>query len=92
MSNFALQQSQQPGNANLPMPPNPMEYGGPATKIVQLTEAVTMEELSNDEEYQDIVEDMRDECGKVCITQPCSISSKTRPYLLRGSRSFGAKA
>ena len=47
------------------MPPNPMEAGGPATNVVQLTEAVTMEELSNDEEYQDIVEDMRDECGKV---------------------------
>lgn len=60
-----LQQTQQPGNANLPMPPNPMEAGGPATNVVQLTEAVTMEELSNDEEYQDIVEDMRDECGKV---------------------------
>ena len=61
----AMQQSQQPGNANLPMPPNPMETGGPATRIVQLTEAVTMEELANDEEYQDIVDDMRDECGKV---------------------------
>lgn len=47
------------------MPPNPMEAGPPPTRIVQLTEAVTMEELANDEEYQDILDDMRDECGKV---------------------------
>ena len=47
------------------MPPNPMDAGGPATRIVQLTEAVTLEELANEEEYRDIVDDMRDECGKV---------------------------
>lgn len=46
------------------MPPNPAD-GGPATRIVQLTEAVTLEELANDEEYSDILEDMRDECSKV---------------------------
>ncbi len=63
-----LQQGAQPGNANLPMPPNPMDAGGPATRIVQLTEAVTLEELANDEEYQDIVDDMREECGKVTIS------------------------
>ena len=64
-----MQQTQQPvGNANLPMPPNPAD-GGPATRIVQLTEAVTLEELANDEEYSDILEDMRDECGKVRCLQ-----------------------
>ena len=52
------------------MPPNPMDAGGPATRIVQLTEAITLEELANDEEYQDIVEDMREECGKVCSNSP----------------------
>ena len=60
-----MQQNQQTGNANLPMPPNPLMEGGPPTRIVQLTEAVTPEELANNEEYQDILEDMRDECGKV---------------------------
>lgn len=29
-----------------------------------LLEAVTKDELTNDEEYTEIVEDMRDECGK----------------------------
>lgn len=29
-----------------------------------LLEAVTMDDLTNDEEYTEIVEDMRDECGK----------------------------
>ena len=62
---FGMQQNQQTGNANLPMPPNPLMEGGPPTRIVQLTEAVTPEELANDEEYQDILEDMRGECGKV---------------------------
>ena len=36
-----------------------------ATPIVSLAEAVVPEELTNDEEYQDIMDDMRDECGKV---------------------------
>jgi len=66
---LVLQQGPAPGNANLPLPPNPSE-GGTATRIVQLTEAVTMEELANDEEYQDILDDMRDECGKVCTPPP----------------------
>ncbi|KAK9789550.1 hypothetical protein WJX73_009409 [Symbiochloris irregularis] len=40
-----------------------------ATRIVKLAEAVTMEELTNDEEYGDILEDMQEECGKhgACI-------------------------
>lgn len=36
-----------------------------ATRIVKLAEAVTIEELTNDEEYNDIMDDMREECGKV---------------------------
>lgn len=35
-----------------------------ATRIVMLTEAVTPEELADDEEYNDIMQDMREECGK----------------------------
>ena len=40
-----------------------------ATPIVSLAEAVVPEELTNDEEYQDIMDDMRDECGKVSTIQ-----------------------
>lgn len=36
-----------------------------ATRILALKDAVTLEELANDEEYVDIVQDMRDECAKV---------------------------
>lgn len=61
------------------MPVNPMAEGGPSTRIVQLTEAVTLEELSNDEEYQDILEDMRDECGKVRLRRrPSLLGCKSR--------------
>ncbi|KAF1882455.1 hypothetical protein Lal_00039103 [Lupinus albus] len=34
------------------------------TKVLCLTEAITTEQLSNDEEYDEILEDMRDECCK----------------------------
>eukprot|EP00798_Chlamydomonas_sp_ICE-L_P018171 gene18171-24603_t len=35
-----------------------------ATRIVVLTDAVTMDEIMDDEEYSDIIEDMREECQK----------------------------
>ena len=41
-----------------------------ATRIIKMTEAVTIDELGNDEEYADIVEDMRDESNKVCLAFP----------------------
>lgn len=37
------------------------------TRILTLKEAVTLDELANDEEYNDILEDMREECSKVRI-------------------------
>ena len=37
------------------------------TNIITLKEAVTLEELANDEEYADILEDMREECSKVTM-------------------------
>ncbi|CAN6863959.1 unnamed protein product [Brassica oleracea] len=49
-----------------------------ATKVVCLTQVVTEDELKNDEEYEDIVVDMRDEGGKfgaltkVVIPRPSS--------------------
>ncbi|KAG8381450.1 hypothetical protein BUALT_Bualt06G0123200 [Buddleja alternifolia] len=36
----------------------------PATKVVCLTQVVTPDELINDDEYEDIVEDMKTECEK----------------------------
>ena len=50
-------------NMNAPAIPPPILPG--STHIVRLQEAVTMEELSNDEEYKDIMEDMQEECAKV---------------------------
>ena len=44
--------------------------GPPATRILTMTEAVTPEELASDEEYADILEDMREECGKARSTGP----------------------
>ncbi|XP_009629636.1 splicing factor U2af large subunit B [Nicotiana tomentosiformis] len=35
-----------------------------ATKVLSLTEVVSADELNDDEDYQDILEDMRTECGK----------------------------
>ncbi|KAL6526940.1 hypothetical protein OROGR_016030 [Orobanche gracilis] len=35
-----------------------------ATKVLCLTQVVTADELQNDDDYEDIVEDMRTECGK----------------------------
>ncbi|DBA82258.1 hypothetical protein WJX79_009108 [Trebouxia sp. C0005] len=49
-------------NMNAPAIPPPILPG--STHIVRLQEAVTMEELSNDEEYNDIMEDMQEECAK----------------------------
>jgi splicing factor U2AF subunit len=42
----------------------PMMPEAPPSRIISLLEAVTKDELTNDEEYTEIVEDMRDECGK----------------------------
>ncbi|CAM6113217.1 unnamed protein product [Calypogeia fissa] len=36
----------------------------PVTKVVCLTQVVTPNELTDDEEYEEILEDMKDECGK----------------------------
>ena len=37
---------------------------GPATEILVLMNMVTPEELLDDEEYEDILEDIKGECGK----------------------------
>ncbi|KAK9267249.1 hypothetical protein L1049_009671 [Liquidambar formosana] len=38
--------------------------GETPTKVLCLTEAITPDELRDDEEFEEILEDMRDECGK----------------------------
>uniref|UniRef100_A0A2N9J4K6 Splicing factor U2af large subunit n=1 Tax=Fagus sylvatica TaxID=28930 RepID=A0A2N9J4K6_FAGSY len=53
------------GGVNLPgvgMAPAANEE--PATKVLCLTEAITEDQLRNDQEYEEISEDMRDECSK----------------------------
>ncbi|PSC72088.1 splicing factor U2af large subunit A-like isoform X2 [Micractinium conductrix] len=50
--------------AAAPMNLAAMAYGANAARVVKLTHAVTMEELQDDEEYNDIMDDMKDECGK----------------------------
>ncbi|KAK9054229.1 hypothetical protein SSX86_025307 [Deinandra increscens subsp. villosa] len=42
----------------------PGAIGTPPTKVLSLTQVVTEEELVNDEDYEDILEDMKIECGK----------------------------
>ncbi|KAL3647350.1 hypothetical protein CASFOL_008318 [Castilleja foliolosa] len=39
----------------------------PSTKIVCLTQVVTVDELKDDDDYEDILEDMRMECGNICM-------------------------
>lgn len=44
-----------------------LQPGAVATKVVCLTQVVTADELKDDEEYEDILEDMRQEGGKFGI-------------------------
>ncbi|KAF5463951.1 hypothetical protein F2P56_014073 [Juglans regia] len=41
-----------------------LQPGSVATKVVCLTQVVSPDELKDDDDYQDILEDMREECGK----------------------------
>ncbi|KAK4711895.1 hypothetical protein R3W88_006408 [Solanum pinnatisectum] len=41
-----------------------LQPGALATKVLCLTEVVSIDELKDDDDYQDILEDMRIECGK----------------------------
>lgn len=41
-----------------------LQQGTAATKVVCLTQVVTEDELRSDEDYEDIVVDMREEGGK----------------------------
>lgn len=41
-----------------------LQPGALATKVLCLTQVVSVDELNDDDDYQDILEDMRVECGK----------------------------
>ncbi|XP_030480332.1 splicing factor U2af large subunit B isoform X2 [Cannabis sativa] len=73
----------QAGGVRLPV--GGMGFGGNGespTKILCLTEAISADQLANDEEYEEILEDMKDECGKfgtvvnVIIPRPSSQSGE----------------
>ncbi|PWA84250.1 splicing factor U2af large subunit B [Artemisia annua] len=57
-----LHAQQQIALQRLMLQPGPI--GPPPTKVLSLTQVVTEEELVNDEDYEDILEDMKLECGK----------------------------
>ena len=78
-------------NMNAPVIPPPILPG--STHIVRLQEAVTMEELSNDEEYNDIMEDMQEECAKVRKSLHCTFLAWNHLLLRHGhSSAFGGHA
>eukprot|EP00914_Ancora_sagittata_P009819 GHVO01018644.1.p1 GENE.GHVO01018644.1~~GHVO01018644.1.p1 ORF type:complete len:147 (+),score=24.99 GHVO01018644.1:298-738(+) len=43
---------------------NPMAAAGPATEVLCLMNMVLPEELEDEEEYEDILEDVKEECSK----------------------------
>jgi len=43
---------------------NVMQGSGPATEVLCLMNMITPEELEDEEEYEDILEDVKEECGK----------------------------
>ncbi|KAB5560585.1 hypothetical protein DKX38_005542 [Salix brachista] len=73
----------QAGVMNLPGVGIPLaESAYTPSKVLCLTEAITMEVLADDEEYEEILEDMREECCKfgtlinVVIPRPSQIEEK----------------
>jgi len=51
-----------PAPSGASVPPPPSEH--PASRVISLTEMLDVEELRDDVEYGEIMEDMREECGK----------------------------
>ncbi|KAL6553665.1 hypothetical protein OROGR_007507 [Orobanche gracilis] len=56
-----------------------------ASKVVCLTQVVTADELKNDEDYEDIVEDMRTECGNLLESLNLLNSEATPRYRKLGN-------
>ncbi|XP_076895637.1 splicing factor U2af large subunit A-like isoform X2 [Bidens hawaiensis] len=59
-----LHAQQQIAMQRMMLQPGAIGIGTPPTKVLSLTQVVTEEELINDEDYEDILEDMKVECGK----------------------------
>ncbi|GJR42133.1 splicing factor U2af large subunit B-like protein isoform X1 [Tanacetum coccineum] len=55
----------------------PAPIGPPPTKVLSLMQVVTEEELINDEDYEDIMEDMKIECGKFGKIQATALQTLT---------------
>lgn len=62
-----------PGGLPPPPPPGGAPPPPPPTRVLVLNHAVTDSELADDDEYADICEDMRDECGKFGQVEKVSI-------------------
>ncbi|CAK9150732.1 unnamed protein product [Ilex paraguariensis] len=56
-----------------------LQPGALATKVICLTHVVTADELKDDEDYEDILEDMRTECGKFVFVVPHSATQIQPP-------------
>nr|GEX13266.1 splicing factor U2af large subunit B-like isoform X4 [Tanacetum cinerariifolium] len=65
----------------------PAPIGPPPTKVLSLMQVVTEEELVNDEEYEDIMEEMKMECGKFGKIQAAALQTLTSVI-----RDFNAKS
>ena len=59
------------------------QVGALPTKVVCLTQVVSADELKDDEEYEDIMEDMRLEAGKylLLISAELEFTSPSFPFL-----------
>ena len=60
----ARRRSRRTWRATLRRPPPPPQSDTPASTVVSLTEMLEVDELRDDVEYGEIMEDMREECGK----------------------------
>ncbi|XP_076894353.1 splicing factor U2af large subunit A-like isoform X2 [Bidens hawaiensis] len=60
-----LHAQQQIAMQRMMLQPGAIGISTPPTKVLSLTQVVTEEELINDEDYEDILEDMKVECGKL---------------------------
>ncbi|XP_022992206.1 splicing factor U2af large subunit B-like isoform X6 [Cucurbita maxima] len=60
-----------------------LQPGAVSTKVLCLTQVVTPEELINDEDYEDIMEDMRGEGGKFAFSCPHILVERIRQITCR---------
>ncbi|KAK3759035.1 hypothetical protein RRG08_022024 [Elysia crispata] len=66
--------AQQQAPVQLQVPGLNLNQGaGPATEVLCLMNMITAEELTDEEEYEDIVEDVKEECGKYGIVMSLEI-------------------